>query len=71
MTPKNCSGGRIAQKGGKNQNLGSFNPLISPAIVPAFCGSGGMADTPDLGSGAERLGGSTPPSRIPFNIRRQ
>ncbi|GAG11658.1 unnamed protein product [marine sediment metagenome] len=26
--------------------------------------SGGMADTPDLGSGAARLGGSSPPSRI-------
>lgn len=26
-------------------------------------GGGGMADTPDLGSGASRLGGSSPPSR--------
>ena len=27
---------------------------------------GGMADAPDLGSGAERLGGSSPPARTIF-----
>src|ERR1035441_746018 len=31
--------------------------------------SGGMADAPDLGSGAARRGGSSPPSRITGSIR--
>ncbi len=28
-----------------------------------------LADTPDLGSGAVRFGGSSPPSRIPLFIQ--
>jgi hypothetical protein len=33
------------------------------AIFSATRARGGMADAPDLGSGAERLGGSSPPAR--------
>ena len=32
-------------------------------VLNFICGNGGMADAPDLGSGAARCGGSSPLSR--------
>lgn len=42
-----------------------FNEILAlkQLINVDVCGSGEMADTPDLGSGAVRCGGSSPPFR--------
>ena len=42
--------------------------FISHSWFP-YAGVVELADTPDLGSGAARFGGSSPPSRILFNLR--
>ena len=36
---------------------------MDPIIVNLGCARGGMADTPDLGSGSARIGGSSPLAR--------
>ena len=38
--------------------------------LAALCGSGGMEDAPDLGSGVERRVGSSPTSRTIFSSTR-
>jgi len=52
----------------KRPKAGRYLAVISRRQLVLMRESGGMADAPDLGSGAARRGGSSPPSRtiLPF-----
>ena len=53
---------------GDSKSPDPWGPVGSSPTPGTKCASGGMADAPDLGSGAERYEGSTPSSRTTYKI---